>query len=197
MDSQASLNVASSVRPARRPVGCMIGTFLLGILVGAVALALFFVFSQADKPAVAVPPAQGNSTLQVRLSSSYITQLVNKEMQSPGSFGNVSNVQVQLTNNQMIVTGDDQIGVLGLSMTKPFTLVVQPYIQSCKPRLHILHADVGGVPATGLASSFEDHINQQLHFNVADLPTGFTYCATNVRTESGALIVDFSATPQT
>jgi uncharacterized protein YbbC (DUF1343 family) len=181
---------------ARRSVGCALIALVLGVIIGAVALVLAVAFSQSDKQAVVAAPAQGKDAIQVHLTAPYITQLVNQNIQSSGLPGNASNVQVQLANNQITVTGSDTVSILGISVTKPFTLILQPLIQSCHPRMHVLHADLDGVPATGMVSSFEGSINQQLQFNVADLPKGFTYCAIAVQTEPGALVVDFSATPQ-
>jgi hypothetical protein len=174
----------------------MIGAFLLGVLVGGVVLALFFAFSLGDKPAVTMPPARGTSALQIHLSSSYITQLVNKDIQSSSSLGKVSNIQVHLAHNQITVTGEDQVTVLGFSITKPFTMILQPVIQSCMPQVHILHADIGGLRVTGLTASLQDRLNQQLQSDISHLPSGFTYCATSLQTESGTMVVDFSATPQ-
>lgn len=85
--------------------------------------------------------------------------------------------------------------MLGLTITRQFTITLQPFIQNCKPRIRVLHADMQGIPITGFVASFEDQINQQLQFKTSDLPPGFVYCATSVQTTNNTLEVGFSATP--
>ena len=95
----------------------------------------------------------------------------------------------------MTITGDDEFSVLGIDMTRNFTLVVQPYVTSCVLQMHVVHADVGSIPVTGFVPTFESKINQQLRAKPSGLPTGFTYCTVGVRIVTGGLFVSYSATP--
>jgi hypothetical protein len=177
-------------------IGCAAVALLLGLVIGIGGLLLYASVSQSDRPLVTVPPSSSQSAIHIQLSSTFITQLVKKNIASAGLPGKVSNVQVVLTKDRpMTVTGDDQIDVLGLAITRHFTVTLQPLIQSCRPHVHVLHADMGGIPVTGFASSFEAQIDQQLQLNANDLPQGFTYCSTSVQTETNALSVSISATP--
>jgi len=177
-------------------IGCSAVALLLGLVIGIGGLVLYTSVSQSDRLPVTVPPSSSQNAIHIQLSSAFITQLVKKNISSAGLPGKISNVQVVLTKGSpMTVTGDDQIDVLGIAITRRFTLTLQPLVQSCRPHVHVLHADMGGIPVTGFASSFEAQIDQQLQFNTNDLPRGFTYCATSVQTETNALSVNMSATP--
>jgi hypothetical protein len=177
-------------------IGCAAMAFLLGLVIGIGGLVLYANASQGDRAPVAVPPSSSQSAIHIQLSSVYITQIVKRNISAAGLPGQVSNVQVVLTKDSpMVVTGDDQLDVLGFAVTRHFTLTLQPFVQSCRPHVRILHADMGGIPVTGFASSFESQIDQQLQLNTNDLPQGFTYCATSVQTETNALSVNISATP--
>jgi len=101
-----------------------------------------------------------------------------------------------LTNNNLIqVSGTDTVGVLGFSIPTPFTLTLQPYTQSCQPRVRLIHADLGNIPVTDFTQNYENQINQEIQLKSSDLPAGFTYCATRISTQSNALSVVYSATP--
>ncbi len=177
-------------------IGCAAVALLLGLVIGIGGLVFYASVSQSDKPLVTVPLSSSQSAIHIQLSSAFITQLVKKNISSAGLPGKISNVQVVLTKGSpMTVTGDDQIDVLGIAITRHFTVTLQPVVQSCRPHVHVLHADMGGIPVTGFATSFEAQIDQQLQFNTNDLPQGFTYCATSVQTETNALSVSMSATP--
>ncbi len=110
--------------------------------------------------------------------------------------GTVKNVQVQLAQNgQINVFGDDVLDVVGIPVTKHFKLTLQPYISSCQLKVHVIHADLSGIPVTGFVANFENQINQQLVVNLSKLPGGFTYCATSVHTAVQNLVVTYSAHP--
>jgi hypothetical protein len=63
--------------------------------------------------------------------------------------------------------------------------------------VHVLHADLGGLPVTGLAAIFEEHLNQQLSQQPtpAGLPAGFRYCAVATWTTTNGLWISYSAQP--
>jgi hypothetical protein len=177
-------------------MGCAAVIFLFGLVIGIGGLVLYAIISQSDRPLVAIPPVSSQNAVHVQLSSTFITQLVKKNISAAGLPGKVSNVQVVLTKNgPMTITGDDQVDVLGLAIVKHFTVIVQPLVLACRPHVHVLHADMDGIPVTGFATSFESQIDQQIQINTKDLPQGFTYCATGVQTEANALSVNVSATP--
>jgi hypothetical protein len=177
-------------------MGCAVATFLLGLVIGFGGLLLYASASQSDRPPVTVSPASSQEAIHTQISSAFITQLVKKNISSAGLPGQISNVQVALTKDSpMTITGDDQVDVMGIAITRHFTVTLQPLVQSCRPHVHVLHADMGGIPVTGFVTSFESQIDQQIQFKTSDLPPGFTYCATSVQTETNALSVNMSATP--
>ena len=178
-------------------IGCATVAFLLGLIIGIGGLVIYLNASQSDRSLLTVPPSSNQNAIHIQLSSVFVTQLVKRNIGSAGLPGQISNVQVVLIRNApMTITGDDQVNVLGIAITRRFTVTLQPLVQSCRPHVRVLHADTGGIPVTGFASSFEAQIDQQLQFNTNDLPQGFTYCATGVQTEKDALSVNVSATPK-
>ncbi len=187
----------SPVRSVRRPWGYMGAALVLGILVGAVPFLLIFLLGGGDRLALSSSSSSGKEAVVVQLSKTFLTQLIQKKADFAGVPGTVSNIQItKMQQNSITVTADDQVSVLGISTTKQFTLVLQPVVSNCAMHMRVLHADLQGVPVTNVAASFEDQINQQLGQSNSALPAGFAYCAIKVRTESQALIVSYSATPQ-
>lgn len=170
--------------------------FLLGIIVGIMGVFLYLLSISSDQQALSLPSTPQTGTIVVQVSSTYISQVVQKNIQSAGLPGKVQNIHVQLAHNQAItVTGDDVITILGINTTRHFTILLQPYIQLCQLHIHVLRADMNGIPVTGFVASFEGKINQQLQVKVSNLPQGFLYCTVGVRTESNALFIIYSATP--
>jgi hypothetical protein len=165
--------------------------------VGAIPFLLIFLLGGGDRTALSSSPSSGKEAVVVQLSKTFLTQLIQKKADFTGVPGTVSNIQItKMQPNSITVTADDQVSVLGIGTTKQFTLILQPVVNNCAMRMHVLHADLQGVPVTNIAASFEDQINQQLSQSNSALPAGFTYCAIRVRTEAQALIVSYSATPQ-
>ncbi|GAC1680176.1 MAG: hypothetical protein NVS9B9_01170 [Ktedonobacteraceae bacterium] len=118
------------------------------------------------------------------------------KLKTSGLPGDISNVQVVLTNNNLIqISGTDRASVLGLGFPTLFTLTLQPYILSCQAQVRLIHADLGNLPVINFAQNYESQINQELQFKSSDLPSGFTYCAISIRTQPDALNITYSATP--
>ena len=170
--------------------------FLLGIMLGIVATLFFVLFMAHDKAPVQISSATQPSSLTVQMSSHYLTQLVSGKLKTSGIAGDVSNVQVTLTNdNRIQISGEDRFSLVVTSVTRPFTLILQPYTQSCQPRVHLIHADLADIPVTDFAQNYEDQINQEIQLQSSDLPSGFTYCAIAVHTQTALLNIVYSATP--
>jgi hypothetical protein len=208
--------VPHSSPPARSPrfanVGIWLGScigrvvipgiaFIFGISIG-VAGVILYILSIAGEGQVVVtplPPAGGDIIVQV--SPAYVTNLLNMNLRSSGLPGNVKNVGVMLADSdqihraQMTISGSEQISGLGIGITSPFTVVVQPYIDGCQLKVNVLHADFSGITVTSFAATFESRINEQLAMKSATLPAGFQYCLTNVRTKPQGLFLTYSATP--
>jgi hypothetical protein len=186
-----------------RSTGCLTGCiglvlFLLGIAVGVAGVMLYSSSNVSDSQALASSKTPDTGAIIVQVSTTYITQLARKSVGSANAPGNVRNVQVTMVHNGPIaITGDDQFTAFGISITKHFKLTFQAYVQACQLQVHLLHADLSGIPipATLLASAFEKELNQQLQVDVTNLPHGFVYCTTGVRTEPEGLFVIYSATP--
>jgi hypothetical protein len=184
-------------RRYRTALHILIG-LVAGIVVGVVGFFLVLLSITSGSPGV-TPASQGvngNLTLTVLFSQAYLTKLAQQHINGAGLPGSVSNVQVKTTHNApIVITADDQIGILGLTVSRPLTADVQPYVQSCRVHMHVTHADLGGVSLASYASSLENQLNQQLTINSSTLPHGFTYCATGVSTENSGVLVTFTATP--
>lgn len=183
-------------RPWLRPL-LFVGTFLLGLIMGGAAV-LFYALSIANEgQPIASSTSSGSEAIMIQVSSIYIAQLIEKNIRSAGMPGTISNVRVALVHNGPItVTGDDELELLGIGVSKHFLLTLQPLVRSCQVQVHVLHADMGGIPVTGFVAIFENQINEQLQVKPSDLPRGFKYCATNVRTEPQQLFATYSAKPE-
>jgi len=170
--------------------------FLLGIVLGILATLLFMIATAHDNVPLTVPVSSQSTTLTVQVSSTYLTQLVSKQLKTAGLVGDISNVQVKLTNNNQIqVNGNDRFQLFFLSVTRPFTVTLQPTIQACQPHVHVIHAELADIPVTAFATTYEGQINQQIQLKASDLPAGFIYCAISVRIDQNALYLMYSATP--
>jgi hypothetical protein len=171
--------------------------FFLGFVVGIGAV-LFYTLSIANQgQLVTSQTSSGNGAITVQVSASYIAQLVEKTLGSSGIPGSVTNVRVTLAQkNSITVTGDDQLAVMGIGVTRHFSLQLQAFVHSCQLQMHVLHADLGGIPLTGFVVLFESQINKQLQFDPSSFPKGFTYCVTDVRTRPQELLITYSAKPE-
>lgn len=188
------LRALTSSRIRRVLLACIF--FLFGMICGIVGIFVLLLGASADNAVVANPSPPATNAIVVQVGPAYITKLVSNALQASGLPGNVQNVQVALANgDRATITGSDQISVLGIGTIKHFTIVIQPYVSSCQMNVHVLHADLGGIPVTGFASAFEGQINSQIQVNLTKLPRGFRYCTTSVRTDSQGVFVTYSATP--
>src|SRR6202030_242584 len=141
-------------------------------------------------------PAPGKSDITVEVDKAFITNLVTIKLRQSGLPGTVKNVQVDLANGDLLtINGDDGFSMFGVGVFKHFTVVVQPYINNCALQVHVVHADLNSIPVTGFAQAFENNINQQLLQKPGNLPQGFQYCTTSVRTEAAGMFITDSATP--
>jgi len=175
--------------------------FVLGLGVGVVALLLYALSLSTEGRVLVTPLPPPGGDIIVQVGPAYITRLLDRDLRHSGLPGNVENVRVSLADSdrihsaQMTITGDEQIGALGIGATRPFTVVVQPFISDCQLKVHVLHANFSGVTVTGFAATFEGQVDQQLEMKPGGLPAGFQYCTTNVRTKSQGLFLTYSATP--
>lgn len=171
--------------------------FLFGMLLGLGSLLIYALAISHDANLLPVT-TQPTGAITVQVSPTYIAEVAQQNLSTSGMPGTVQNVQASMTRGgPLIITGNDQISLLGLSVSKPFTIQLQPYVSACQLQVHILHADLNGIAITGLVSTFENQINQELRVKVSELPSGFTYCTVGVRTDPQALFVIYSAIPIT
>lgn len=168
--------------------------WLIGLLMGFVILLLIAIGGDAELHSIPAIPATGDITVEI--DRSLLTHLLTQNLQTSGIPGRVTNVQVTLIKgDQITINGDDEFIVLGISMSRHFTLVVQPYVSSCMLQMHVVHADIGSIPVTGFVGMFESNINSQLQTKPTGLPAGYTYCAVGVHTEAGGMFLNYAATP--
>lgn len=166
---------------------------LIGLAIGLTSV-LWYGLS-GEGPVLVIPPSvRGN--LIIEADKEFVTQLVRKDLANAGLPGKVQNVSVDLDHGAMIVIqGDDVYSVLGVTISRHFTVNVQPYVQSCLLQIRVTHADLGGIPVTTFVQSFQGNINQELAQKPTGLPGGFTYCTVGVRTEPGGMFVTYQAIP--
>src|SRR6266550_1325610 len=142
-------------KPRRRRIGCFVIpgiTFLLGILLGVTAIGLYVLSISANRTALPTPQPPQSSDIVVQAGPAYITHLVDRGLRSSGML-NASHVLVTFERGErMIITGDDQIA---LGFSGHFTIVVQPLIASCGLKIHVLQANLAGIPITGFVATFE------------------------------------------
>jgi hypothetical protein len=168
---------------------------VLGILLGVLGILLYALAISGGQPLKVASPSSTPGNIVVQVDTAYLTDLVKQNLGTSGMPGSISDVNVTLSNGaQMTITGNDRFSLLGIGITRPFTLIVQPYVSACYLQMHVIHADLSAIPVTGLVQTFESSINAQLR-SVATLPQGFTYCAVGVRTEPNSMFITYSATP--
>ena len=176
-------------------------TLLLGIMLGVLGLLLYTssISTEGQVHVTPLPPPGGDIISQI--SPTYMARVVQKDLPNSGLPGDVANVRVQLADSDLIhsvqvtITGDDQVGALGFVMIRHITVVEQLLVQDCQVQVNVLHGDLGGIPVTGFITAFEGQIDQQLQVKTNDLPPGFTYCITSLRSKPDGLFVMMSATP--
>lgn len=172
---------------------------LLALLIGLAAgltSVVWYGLSGEGSLVTIVPAAQGN--LVVDANKDFVSQLVRNNLANAGLPGHVENVTVTLKHGAaLVIQGDDVYPVAFLTITKHFTVDVQPYVKSCILQVRITHADLSGIPVTTFIQTFQSKINQQLAAKPAGLPNGFTYCTVGVRTEPGGMYITYQAVPVT
>lgn len=167
-------------------------TFLLGVILALTAVALYVQSNSAGRTPLPAPQPPNSSDIVVQAGPAYVTHLVDRGLKNSGTL-NASNVQVAFEHgDRMIVSGDDQIA---LGFVGHFSITVQPLISSCQLKIHVLQANLAGIPVTGFAAIFENQVNQQLQSKPTTLPSGFVYCETSVRTDPQGLYLTISAKP--
>jgi hypothetical protein len=170
---------------------------LLALLIGLAAgltSVIWYGLSGEGPLVTVVPAAQGN--LVVDANKDFVSQIVRNNLVNAGLPGHVQNITVTLKHgDQMVIQGDDVYPVLFTSITRHFTVDVQPYVHACILQVRITHADLSGIPVTTFVQSFQNKINQQLAKKPVGMPSGFTYCTVGVSTEPGGMYITYQATP--
>lgn len=197
-DQPTAAIASSQTRPrSARNIVLYAVLLLIGIVLGAVGMLLFQLSiggNRSPLPATPTPVAYGNVT--VHADASVITPLLQNSVQQidfPAN-GSVSNVQVQFTNGeQMNITGNYQISVLGVPVTQPFALNTQLVVENCQLQIHVLQANFSNISVTGLVALFEDKINQKLAQLVPqnNLPGNIELCLINLATDPQGINATF------
>jgi hypothetical protein len=172
---------------------------LIGIIVGAGAVLLFFLATPSTNPPITAPPPQpGNVSIQA--DATLIGPIAEKSLQEAGIPGTITNLQVQFDQgDQMTITGSYQYIVLGFPVTQNVSIVLQPYVGSCSLQMHILSANYGSIPITSFASIFENKMNSKLQQVMPStvLNGSYAVCVSGVHTQTGNIILDITLTPTT
>lgn len=188
--------VKKQVPVSRKQVALFGAAFVAGILLVFMWLLGYLLFFAADVPPIATTPSSTSGAVSAQASAAFVTALIQRNINNAGLPGEVEHVQVILKHNApLIVTGDMHMNVLGIDTFRHLTVTLQPYISACQIHVHVLHVDVQGFPLPLLAQTVENKINEQMKPDASGLPSGFTYCATSVRTETSGLFVTYAAMP--
>ncbi len=144
------------------------------------------------------------------------------DIRLPGNIqlpGNINKLQVQLSDSDRM--GSVQVTTIAdykVPIPYPFSIlfgstkyvtamaVVQLFVvQHCLLKSRVLSLVFLGVPivgswrpprTVGLNAAIEEQIDGQLRVKTNDLPPGFDYCITGIRSKPGGLFVTLSATPE-
>ena len=186
-------NLRAWLRSRVRRIVTLSVVLLVGIVVGIVSTILFALSIGGSRPMLSNPSQTQSGDIVIQVGIAYITHLVAKDLQASGMV-NASNVQVTMVQGDLMnINGDDDIA---FGITRPFTIVVQPLVHNCQLQMHIVSANLAGIPVTSLVANFEGRINQELQSKSGTLPSGFIYCKTSVRTDpQNGLFITFSAKP--
>jgi hypothetical protein len=167
-------------------------TLLLGIAIGFSSI--YWYGSQLNGSAASAQTTPSGNIV-VQIDKTVITQIVAQNLTKTDLPGTIKNVSVTLQNDSsMIIYADDVNNVFGLDVTRHLTINVQLYVKTCLLQIHITHVDLGGLPVTNFASSAETIINADLAKKNTGLPSGFTYCVSQVRTNASEVFVTYRAT---
>jgi hypothetical protein len=174
----------------------VLASLLVGVLVG-ILCTLLYISSVHD---VSAPVSQTlpdqTPAIVLQLTQAYLSQVVAKDISSANLPGHITDIHVTVVSNAPItITGNEQVIILGFTVTRPFTIHLQPVVRACQIQIGITHADLSGIPITTFVSPLEQQINQQLtnQGNSSMLPKGFLYCATDVHTATNGVIVTYTA----
>jgi len=186
----------SRVTTGRRTRWPLPFVFVAGIGAGIVLVLLLLLVISPDRSGAGSTQTPSTSSITVGISRNYLDIVITKQLRTAGLPGTVSNIQVTLAQNNLVtISGDDQIGVLGLGVTRHFTITLQLSSATCQLHVKVIHADMNGIPVTGFVSLFESRLNQKLQSQQNSLPTGFTYCMIGVQTQTNEIVLMYSAIP--
>src|ERR1700693_6601460 len=186
--------VKKQVSVSRKQAVLFSAAFAAGILCAFMWLLGYLLFFAADVPPIVTTSSSTNGAVSAQASTAFVTELIQQNINNAGLPGKVEHVQVILKHNApLIVTGDMHMNVLGIDTLRRLTVTLQLYISACQIHVHVLHIDVQGFPVPLLVQTVENKINEQMKPDVSGLPSGFTYCATSVRTETSGLFVTYAA----
>ncbi|HCI79208.1 MAG TPA: hypothetical protein DHW02_05935 [Ktedonobacter sp.] len=181
--------------PSNRSRWVLPVVFLAGVIAGIVILVLFLLAFSFDRSVTQTPITSSSGSITIEISRAYMTSFISKQLKSSGLPGSISNVQVVMAqNNLMTVSGDDQVAILGLGVTKRITLILQLSVVSCQLHVTVIHADLDGISVTGFVALFENELNRQIQSQQSGFPSGFTYCLSSTQTTTDNMLLKYSAT---
>lgn len=171
-------------------LGCV-----LGIMLGVFGSFLYVALA-SDKPLPVTAPTFGSPAVFVKVTSQHFAQIAQQKASNVQVPGTLQSIQAKMQRNQPIMlTGDDQISLLGFPVTRRFTVRMQPYVNACRLQMRVLHVDLAGVPMPAVANSMEQQLNQQPLLDSSALSKKFVYCVTEAHTEDDGLYLTLTAQP--
>ncbi len=166
--------------PSNRSRWVLPVVFLAGVIAGIVILVLFLLAFSFDRSVTQTPITSSSGSITIEISRAYMTSFISKQLKSSGLPGSIS--------------GDDQVAILGLGVTKRITLILQLSVVSCQLHVTVIHADLDGISVTGFVALFENELNRQIQSQQSGFPSGFTYCLSSTQTTTDNMLLKYSAT---
>src|SRR5207248_7264213 len=96
---------------------------LLGIFLGVLGILLYALAISGDRLLIVTRPPPSTGNIIVQVDTTYLTHLVDQNLRTSGMPGDISDVRVNMVSGaQMTVTGNDHFSLLGIGVTRQFTL---------------------------------------------------------------------------
>lgn len=170
-----------------------VGGLLIGLVIGVLGT-LLGLYLLAPHPQAASPDASETSgEIGISIDDIYLTQVLADAMSNDALPIHLSDIQAEIQPGNLIKLSGVASGQFPISA--PLVATAQLRLQSGKPTIHFLNAQVGGLPLPGsITTALEGPINTRLAQTMANLlPSGST--VTGLSTTEHHLLMTISNHP--
>jgi hypothetical protein len=166
--------------------GCL--TFFVGIVVGAVLLAVADVFVVSPAPLSSAPPP--NADLIILFRNEFLTRELQSQLSQVSGPVTLRQPTIQGQADQTLVVAGTAVAS-GLTVSAPVRIVVRPSVANNRVAIQIVSAQLGTLKLPGdWFKTFETQINDNLNRTLANTP----YRIVGVSTTVEGLLVDVVVT---